>query len=92
MKRQEQVSLSARVYDVRSQIEVVKGTIENLHELTELVRDGMEVTLDDMSDRLLEIEERLSPPPEEQPVSAIGFLAPEFETENGLKVLNGGVV
>jgi hypothetical protein len=92
MKRHEQVALSARVYDVRSQVEVVKGTIENLQELTELVRDGMEVTLEDMGARLQEIEEALSPPPMEQAVDVIGFVAPEFGPKNGLKVINGGAV
>jgi len=92
MKRHEQVALSARVYDVRSQVEVLRGTIENLHELTELVRDGMEVTLEDMSERLETIEEALSPPPDEQALDVIGFVTSEYEPKNGLIVVNGGKV
>ena len=77
MKRHEQVALSVRVYDVRSQIEVARSTVENLHELTELVRDGVVLTLENLQEELQDIEELLSPPPIEMSVAAIGFHAHE---------------
>ena len=77
MKRHEQVALSARVYDVRSQVEVARLTVEHLHELTEIVRDGFVLTLENLCEDLEEIENLLSPPPVEMSVAAIGFHAPE---------------
>ena len=77
MSRYEQVALSARLYNVRSQIEVTRSTVENLHELTELVRDGVVVTLENLQEELQEIEELLLPPPVEMSAAAIGFHIPE---------------
>ena len=77
MKRHEQVALSARLYDVRSQIEVARTTIENLYEMTALVRDGVVVTLDNLGEELQEIEELLSPPPVKMSAATIGFHVPE---------------
>ena len=77
MKRHEQIAVSARLYDVRSQIEVARSTVENLHELTELVRDGVVVTLENLQEELQEIEVLLSPPPVEMSAAAIGFHVPE---------------
>ena len=77
LQRHEQVALSARVYDVRSQIEVARTTVESLHELTELIRDGIVVTLEALGEELQEIEGRLAPPPIEMTAAAVGFHAPE---------------
>ena len=63
LKRHEQVALSARVHDVRSQIEIARCTVQSLHELTDLIRDGMLVTLESLQEELTEIEQRLTPPP-----------------------------
>lgn len=71
MKRHNQVALASRVYNVRSQIEVARSTVENLHEMTELVRDGLTLTLEELQEELAAIEEELTPEP--LPVAAIGF-------------------
>jgi len=69
MERYKMVGLSQQVYDVRSQIEILKEALLHVHELTELVRDGFEVTLDDLSNQLAGIEEGLIPPPCDMAVS-----------------------
>lgn len=63
MLRSERTALASRVYDVRGQIEVARMTIEEVKELTDLVRAGLVVSLENLQDELESIEQKLTPPP-----------------------------
>lgn len=74
MLRSEQTALASRVYDVRSQIEVARLTVENMRSLAELVKDGFCVTLEHLQEELESIEEALTPSP-----VAVANMAPVYD-------------
>lgn len=84
LKRYELQQMAETVHDVRSQIEVARIVIEDVHELAELVKSGLTVTLEHLQEELEEVEFKLTPPP----VSARDVV-PMFEGSNvvGLRLV-----